>query len=309
MKSNLSELVSIVIVTSGSRDYLWHCLDSVKVQNYLDLEVIVIDNSINSDFSAKIVERFPFIILNSNSQNLYYGVSLNEGIRLSHGKFVLCLNDDVILAQDFISQALKGFLVADNVGMVSGKILRMDGLTLDSTGLFLSIWYSAKERGYGQRDVGRFEKSGFIFGISGCAAFYRKEMLEDIKQGENYFDPGFCMFYEDLDISWRAQNRGWKAYYVPAAKLFHVRGGSLRSVGGLNKSIARRFLDDELHADLIKNRYLTIWKNANPISFFMHLIPIILYDFFAWAFVLFFRPKVAKVFLGNLKCYLRFRFR
>lgn len=309
MRSNSSELVSIIIVTSGSRDYLRHCLDSLKEQSYSDLEVIVIDNSLNSDFSVKISESFPFIKLYSNRKNLYYGASLNKGIGLSHGGFVLCLNDDVVLDKDFISSALKGFLIKDDIGMVSGKVLRMDGLTLDSTGLFLSSWYSAKERGYGQIDTGKFKKSGFIFGVSGCAAFYRKQMLEDIKQGKDYFDPGFRMFYEDLDISWRAQNRGWKAYYVSAAKVFHVRGGSLRSVYGLNKSIARRFLEDELHADLIKNRYLTIYKNANPISFFMHLIPIIFYDFCAWAFVLFFRPKVLRIFLSNLKCYLRFRFR
>ena len=302
MKSSQNILVSIVIVTSGSRDYLWHCLDSVMRQSYSNLEIIVIDNSLDANFSAKIRVSFPFIKLYSNSQNLYYGVSLNKGIGLSHGEFVLCLNDDVVLNQDFICQALEGFLVSDNVGMVSGKILRMDGLTLDSTGLFLSFWYSAKERGYGRIDVGKFEKPGFIFGVSGSAAFYRKKMLEDIKQGQDYFDPNFRMFYEDLDISWRANNRRWKAYYIPAAKVFHVRGGSFRPENGLNKPIARKYLNDELHSDLIKNRYLTISKNATCVAFFMHLVPIIFYDFCAWGYVLFFRTKVVKIFLRNLKC-------
>jgi len=302
MKSSSNILVSIVIVTSGSRDYLWHCLDSVMRQSYPDLEVIVIDNSLNVNLTAKIRASFPFVKLYSNLQNLYYGVSLNKGIALSQGEFVLCLNDDVVLGQDFIFQALKGFLARDNVGMVSGKILRMNGLILDSTGLFLSFCYSAKERGYGQIDVGKFEKSGFIFGVSGSVAFYRKKMLEDIKQGQDYFDPAFRMFYEDLDISWRANNRGWRAYYIPAAKAFHVRGGSLRPENGLDKPIARKYLNDELHGDLIKNRYLTILKNANFASFFMHLLPIILYDFCAWGYILFFRPKVAKIFLRNLKC-------
>ena len=147
MKSSSSILVSIVIVTSGSKNYLWHCIDSVKAQSYPDLEVIVIDNSLNTELSIKIRESFPFLRLYSNPQNLFYGVSLNKGIELSHGEFVLCLNDDVVLGQDFIREALKGFLIKDNVGMVSGKIIRMDGLILDSTGLFLSPWYSAKERG------------------------------------------------------------------------------------------------------------------------------------------------------------------
>lgn len=302
MEKNPKILASIIIVTIGSKDYLSRCLDSVKAQSYPDLEVIVIDNSLKFDSAAKIHESFPFVKFYSNPRNLYYGVSLNRGIGLSHGEFVLCINDDVVLDRDYIRQALKGFLVEDSIGMVSGKILRMDGLTLDSTGLFLSIWYSAKERGYGQIDVGKFERSGFVFGVSGSTAFYRKKMLEEIKQVQDYFDPDFRMFYEDLDVSWRANNRGWKAYYVPAAKAFHIRGGSSRPDCGLDAPIARKYLNDELHYDLIKNRYLAILKNANPVFFLMHLVPIILYDFCAWGYVLLFRPKVAKIFLRNLKC-------
>lgn len=309
MENSANILVSIIIITIGSKDYLSRCLDSVKAQSYPDLEVIVIDNSLKPGSFANIQESFPFIRLYSNPQNLYYGVSLNKGIGLSHGEFILCINDDVVLGQDYIRQALKGFSVKDSIGMVSGKILRMDGSTLDSTGLFLSLWYSAKERGYGRMDTGKFEKSGFIFGVSGSAAFYRKKMLEDIKRGQDYFDPDFRMFYEDLDISWRAHNRGWQAYYIPAAKAFHVRGGSFRPDSGLGAAIARKYLNPELHSELIKNRYLTILKNADPASFFTHLIPIILYDFCAWGYVLFFRPKVIRIFLRNLKVILKFRFR
>ncbi|MFA5199743.1 MAG: glycosyltransferase family 2 protein [Candidatus Omnitrophota bacterium] len=308
MSNNLKVSVSVVIVTSGSKDYLWHCIDSIKAQNYPEIEVIVIDNSLDPNFPAKIRQSFPFISLYSNPQNLYYGVSLNKGIEISHSEFILCLNDDVVLDPDFIRQALKGFLLNDNIGMVSGKILRMDGLTLDSTGLFLSIWYSAEERGYGQIDTGKFEKSGFIFGVSGAAAFYRRKMLEDIKEGRYYFDPAFRMFYEDLDLSWRADNRGWKAYYIPGAKAFHVRGGSFRPDSGLGKPVARKYLNDELHSDLIKNRYLTILKNATFAGFFMHLGAIIPYDLCAWSYVFFFRPKVVKVFLRNLRSFPKIRF-
>jgi GT2 family glycosyltransferase len=308
MKSSSRILVSIIIVTSGSKDYLWHCIDSVKSQSYADLEVIVMDNSLNPDLAAKISQDFPFIKLYSNLQNLYYGASLNKGIGASCGEFVLCLNDDVILERDFIRQALEGFLVKDKVGMVSGKIMRTDGATIDSTELCLSLCYSAKERGYGKKDAGRFNRPGFIFGVSGAVAFYRREMLKDIKQ-DDYFDHRLRMFYEDLDISWRANRRGWRGYYIPAAKALHVRGGSLRADNGLNKPMARKYLNDALHSDLIKNRYLVILKNATPFGFLVHLIPIILYDLCAWSYVMFFRPKVAEILFKELKIYLRSGFR
>lgn len=305
MEDEANKLVSVIIVTIGAKDYLRRCLDSIKQQTYPNPEVIVIDNSLNPDFSAKIREYSPSIKLYSSNQNLYYGASLNKGLGLSRGEFILCLNDDVLLDKGFICEALKGFLVKDSIGMVSGKILRADGLTLDSTGLFLSIWRTAKERGYAKLDQGQFEKSGFIFGVSGAAAFYRRSMLEDIAGQKGYFDPDFRMFYEDLDISWRANNYGWQAYYMPQAKAFHVRGGSFRPDSGLGKPVARKYLNDELHADLIKNRYLAVIKNEAPFNLLLHLAPILLYDLCAWFYILFFRPKVIKIFFSNAGYLLR----
>ncbi len=297
MKDELSKLVSIVIVTIGIKDYLWRCLDSIKAQSYSNLEVIVINNSLDTSSTAKILSYSNLIKVCTSSQNLSYSVALNKGIELSRGEFVLCLNDDVVLDKEFIGQALKGFSVRDNIGMVSGKILRQNGITLDSTGLFLSIWRTAKERGYSRLDSGQFEKSGFIFGVNGAVAFYRKSMLEEIKEGEDYFDSRFRMFYEDLDISWRANKRGWLGYYIPKARAYHVRGGSFRPDSGLGKVVARRYLNDHLHSCLIKNRYLTILKNEDFFSLLLHIIPIILYDLCAWAYLLLFRPRVIKYFL------------
>ncbi|MDD5116445.1 MAG: glycosyltransferase family 2 protein [Candidatus Omnitrophica bacterium] len=297
--------VSIIIVTSGSGDYLKAALASVKEQDYRNQETIVVDNSLNPQLPLAVNSLLPSARVCSNSRNLYYGASQNIGIMMSRGEFVLCLNDDVVLDRSFISQALKGFLLSDEIGMVSGKILRMDGLTLDSAGLFLTASYSAGERGYGRIDSGKFEKSGFIFGVSGAAAFYRRSMLEDIKSRGEYFDPALRMFYEDLDLAWRANKRGWKGYYIPSARAFHVRGGSWRPPRGLNKPVARKYVSDQLHYELIKNRYLVILKNARLFALLLHLLPVLLYDLCAWGYVLAFRPKVAGMFLSSLKSVFR----
>lgn len=187
------------------------------MQSYPGLEVIVIDNSLDRNFNQYIAGNYPFTRLYSNPDNLSYSESLNKGIYLSKGGFVLCLNDDVTLEKDYIKQALKGFVLNPRIGMVSGKILRQDGKTLDSVGLSLSFYRTAREKGYGLKDKGQFERGGYIFGVTGAAAFYRKEMLGDIKEGRDYFDSNFRFFYKDLDIAWRAARAGWKGYYVPQA--------------------------------------------------------------------------------------------
>jgi GT2 family glycosyltransferase len=293
-------LVSIVIVTAGVKDYLKSLLDSLSKQTYPVLETIIIDNSLNPGLKA-----LPgWVKLYRSKENLFYCQALNIGIRDSKGDFILCLNDDVVLDSRFIEEALKGFLIHPRIGMVSGKILRSDKKTLDSTGLYLSIWRTAKERGYGLSDKKQFEKEGYIFGVNGAIAFYRRKMLEEIKIEEQYFDIDYRIFYDDLDISWRAQNFGWKAYYVPGAVAYHARGVTVRQCQGVAKPYARRYLNDELHADLIKNRYLTFIKNEPLPSLILHLPSIILYDFLAWSYVLLLKPAVAKKVFLNIK-YLR----
>jgi GT2 family glycosyltransferase len=294
-------IVSIIVVTCGIKDYASACLESIAAQTYPALETTVIDNSRDPAFARRLRERYPAVKLYSGTENLYYGVSLNKGIEMSRGAYVLCLNDDIVLDRDFIRLALRGFAAGDAIGAVSGKILRAGAKVLDSTGLFLSVWRTARERGYGAPDRGQFDREGYIFGVSGAAALYKKEMLDDIREGAAYFDPSYGMFYEDLDVSWRARRRGWKAYYVPGARAFHVRGGSFRPDTGLGRAFARRYLNDELLCGLIRNRYRTMRKNESAAGFIAHAIPVLAYDLCAWLHVLIFRPKAAEIFFSRAK--------
>jgi len=301
MSAASNKIVSIIVVTCGANDYFKSCLNSLKAQTYPELETIVIDNSLKSNISQEILKNYPFVKLYSSQRNLFYCESLNQGINLSRGDFILCLNDDVILDTRFIEEALRGFCIESKVGMVSGKILRYDGKIIDSTGLFLSPWRTAKERGYGINDMGQFAKEGFIFGVNGAAAFYRRTMLKDLKEGGEYFDADFRFFYEDLDIAWRAKRFGWKGYYIPQALAYHLRGGTARAGSGINKPFARRYLNDNLHADLIKNRYLTIIKNEEWSDLLLSVPCILAYDLVMWTYILFFRPRQIKFFISNLK--------
>ena len=300
MRTN--ETVSVIIVTCGVKDYLRLCLDSIREQAYLDLEIIVIDNSLSQDLKQEIPRHYPEIKLyNLPPNNLFYAEALNRGIKASKGDFILCLNDDVILGKRFIQEALCGFSRDSAVGMVSGKILRSNRITIDSAGLFLTFWRSAKERGYGSRDRGQYNLPGYIFGVSGAVAFYRREMLENIKIDGNYFDADFRMFYEDLDVAWRGNLFGWRAYYYPRAVAYHIRGGTARQTFGAGQPYARRYLSDQLHSDLIKNRYLSIIKNESVLGFLLYLPFILFYDFLICTYVLFFRPRLLKRLFPDLK--------
>ncbi len=264
------------------------------------LDIIVVENSGDLALEGKALVLCPAARVVQAPQGSSYCDLMNTGIGLSRGEHILCLNDDVTLDPAFLENALKGFTLDPRIGMVTGKVLRQDRTTLDTTGLFLGICRTAQERGYGQADRGQFQREGFIFGVCGAAAFYRKTMLDEIREGQDWFDPRYRFFYEDLDIAWRAQRRGWNAYYIPDAVAYHVRGGSIRGNGGQGKPFARKYLSDEMHAALIRNRYRTIMKNETLGGLILHLIPIILYELWAWAYIIFFRPNVVRVFVAEL---------
>jgi GT2 family glycosyltransferase len=299
-----NRLISIIIVTAGKDDYIILLLESIKRQTYPCPEVFIIDNSLNRNLGQGILKDHPFVRLYPQRENILYCQALNIGITQSRGDFILCLNDDIVLEHDFIEKAIQGFDVHPRVGMVSPKILRNDRKSIDSTGLFLGRAYTAVERGYGRKDRGQFGKPGYVFGVNGAAAFYRRAMLDDIKKDEYYFDPAFRIFYEDLDVAWRAQRRGWKGYYLPFAVAYHIRGGTVRHKSGIDKFFAGRYLEDGLLADLIKNRYLTVIRNETLAGFIVRLPFALIYDIIMWGYVLIFRPGVLRKILatpGSLK--------
>ena len=219
-------MISVIIATHNRKDLLKRCLDSVRGQGLRDAETIVVDNA-SADGSVEMVATYySGVRLIRNTRNLLFCKAYNQGIDAAKGSFVLCLNNDAVLHKDYLKEALFAIGSDNKIGMVSGKILRMDKTTIDSTGLFLGRNRKPIERGYGKKDTGQYEEPGYVFGVCGAATFFRKSMLNGLKDEHGYFDERFGMYYEDLDICWRAQNKGWKAYYTPKAIAYHVRGGT-----------------------------------------------------------------------------------
>ncbi|MBU1998882.1 MAG: glycosyltransferase [Candidatus Omnitrophota bacterium] len=287
-----NRLVDLIIVSAGNPNYLNSCLSSALKQILPPSRIIVIDNSNQREISAifkGFQDRVDFFSLDKPSS---YAAALNAGIAISRGDFTLCMNDDAVLEVGYLERAIRGFSIDKNIGMVSGKILRADRINVDSTGLFLSLCRTAYERGYGLKDQGQFRNEGYVFGVSGAVAFYRRQMLESIKNGQEYFDADFGFFYEDLDLAWRAQRSGWKGYYIPEAIAYHIRGSSARKKQGIGKRCARNYIDDALYFDLVKNRWLVIIKNERVLDFLFHLPFIILYDIFTLFHIILFRPKL-----------------
>ncbi|HIC90266.1 MAG TPA: glycosyltransferase family 2 protein, partial [Anaerolineae bacterium] len=249
--------VAVILVNYNAGAALADCLADVFAQTAQPDQVVVVDNA-SHDGSLVALSEFPEVRLQRNPVNRGFAQALNQGIQMTDGEFVLVLNPDVQLSPNFLAEALAAIRADDCIGSVAGKLLQpgTDPPRFDSTGLFLDRRRQTCDRGQGRVDRGQYDQPEEVFAATGAAALYRRAMLNDVAVEGEVFDEDFWLYYEDIDLGWRAQLRGWRCRYVPTAIGWHVRSAADRvrraPPGGINR-IAQR------HA--LKNRYLMLLKN------------------------------------------------
>jgi GT2 family glycosyltransferase len=255
-------MVTVTIVTFNSGRYIAQCLESVLAQDYARKEVIVIDNA-SSDETASILRDFEGRVrVVYNRENVGFAAGQNQAIELSEAEWVLVLNPDVRLMPDFLNMTVAAGGADLTAGSVCGKLLRMSAecempqeRVVDSTGIYFTPSLRHLDRGSEEIDDGRYGEFEYVFGTSGAAALYRREMIDDISIGGEFFDSDFFAYREDADVAWRAQLLGWKCLYTPLAVGYHVR-----TVLPAN----RRVLPAVLNMHSVKNRWLMRIKNMTP---------------------------------------------
>ncbi len=214
-------MISVVVLNYNGLRYLERCLSSLLAQTYSDFEVIVVDNGSSDDSVNYIESHYPQVTVVKNSDNLGFSGGTNVGIARAKGDYILTLNNDTYLDQDFLKHIIKPMLYVDSVGMCASKMIFPDG-RINSTGICLSRSGAAWNRGMFEVDRGQYEASIDIFGPCAGAALYRKKMLEEV----GLFDEDFFLYMEDVDLAFRAKLAGWGCTYVHKAVAFHIHGGT-----------------------------------------------------------------------------------
>ena len=263
-------LVSVTVVTYNSSRFIGHCLDALLAQDYRPLEVMVVDNA-SQDETRQILARYAkHIRLIENDRNAGFAAAQNRAIAGSRGQWILTLNPDVLVQPGFVERLVAAGNVNPRVGVVCGKLLRIaedfkipNDPRIDSTGIYFTPGLRHFDRGWNEPDDGRYSRAEYVFGASGAAALYRREMVADIALDDGFFDPDFFMYREDADVAWRAQLMGWHCVYMPGAVAYHVRSvvpGARPSVPAILKmhSVKNRFLMrvKNMTADLYRRHWL-----------------------------------------------------
>lgn len=218
----MQKSVFVVIPNYNGADMLAPSIESVLKQSHSNLKLIIVDNG-SRDKSKTVIEKY--VKKDSRVQAIYreknYGYTggVNPGIELSlqeHADYVAPFNNDAVAHKDWLKHLVLFLDNHDEYGIAACNLLHDDGKTYDSTGDQYSIWGLPYPRDR-DKPVRKHDTGGDIFGASGGASMYRVDMLHEV----GMFDQDFFAYYEDIDLSFRAQLAGWKVRYVPSSKVFH----------------------------------------------------------------------------------------
>jgi GT2 family glycosyltransferase len=278
-------MVSITIVTWNSAKHLEECFAALELQDYRDLEVIIVDNA-SDDATRECLRKVePKWQVIPNHKNVGFAAGQNQAIRASRGEWILCLNPDVVLSPYFVTRLLSASANHPDVGTLCGKLLRWEPSArqkrqatsadaeleprktniIDSTGIYFTPTMRHLDRGAEEVDRGQYDREQYVFGASGAAALYRRKFINDVSVEGEFFDEDFFAFREDADLSWRAQVMGWKTLYVPGAVAWHVRRVTPER---------RRDLPLVINWHSAKNRFLMRGKNASVWLCWRLLLPV-----------------------------------
>jgi GT2 family glycosyltransferase len=250
--------LSVVIVNWNSRDDLGACLSSLRAQSHQDLQVIVVDNGSTDGSVEMLAADFPEVTLLAETENLGFAEACNRGIAASTEEWVAMLNNDAVAQPDWARELVEAAMAAPPAcGMLQSLLLYLDRPTIvNSTGIELT------RKGQGRdRDIGKVYEPTTqleeIFCATAGAAAYRRTMLEAIRLPSGYFDRDHFLYYEDMDLGWRARLAGWSATYVPRSVVLHKFHGS-----------SRRRDQNWLSMLMEINNLRTLLKNASPALIF-----------------------------------------
>jgi GT2 family glycosyltransferase len=238
----------VVVVTWNRRDLLRSCLQSLTRQQLNQpFEVVVVDNGSDDGTPEMVLREFGSnpafrLKLIRNPDNRGFCAANNQGFAASTSDLIALLNNDAEAEPDWL-RGLAGafedgaFERGHQIGMAASKILVYeDPRRIDKAGHLIYPDGQNRGRGSGELDAGQYDRIEEVLWPDGCAAMYRREMLDEI----GGFDEDFFAYADDAELGLRARIAGWNCIYIPSARVRHHRGATLGVRSGRRLELIER---------------------------------------------------------------------
>jgi len=223
--------VAVVVVNHDAGDTLAGFVASLRAEGAG--EVIVVDNA-SSDGSSDAVDGDPSVRVVRTGANLGYGAGANRGVDATDAELVLVSNPDVSVHPGVLVALAAAFAADPTLAIAGPRILASDGTRYPSARRFptpgvavghslLGVFLPGNRfsRRYRMADLDP-AATAVVDWVSGACFMARRRALEEL----GGFDESYFMYFEDVDLCWRAHRAGWTVAYVPTAVVVHQQGVS-----------------------------------------------------------------------------------
>ncbi|HMQ48418.1 MAG TPA: glycosyltransferase family 2 protein [Saprospiraceae bacterium] len=296
--------LSVIIVNYNVRYFLEQALLAVrKAAAGLEVEVWVVDNHSVDDSVKMVREKFPEVHLIANDTNPGFSIANNQAIVESTGEYVLLLNPDTVVEEDTFELCLQFMDEHPEAGGLGVRMIDGSGKFLpESKRGFPTPWVAfaktfgfsnlfPKSKRFNHYHLGYLDEMEVheIEVLAGAFLMLRRSVLDEI----GLLDESFFMYGEDIDLSYRIIQAGYKNYYFPKTTIIHYKGESTKK-GSLNYVLtfyqamiifARKHFKGEkavlfvwmLKSAIYFRAFLTLCSNFFKKSFFPLLDAIVMY--------------------------------
>ena len=221
--------VAVVVVNFKGIQDTTNCLASLEKQTFKNFTIVAVENGSHDDSVQgfkKLEKKYGDNIHTIyNEANTGFTGGVNVGITWALKKKydgIILLNNDAVVEPDWIEELVKAQR-SKGSGITTGLLLHEHGDTIDSTGDWYSSWGLPFPRNRNDKTENA-PKAEYVFSATGGGSLYTAELLRDI----GLFDQVLFAYYEDIDISFRAQLAGWKIFYTPKAVAYHKQGATTK---------------------------------------------------------------------------------
>jgi len=214
----------IVLDATGGGEMLRACIDSIRSQTIPPREIIVFDNGSPEPI------RMTGPRVSRSETNIGFAEGVNRALQECASPYVAVINNDVVLDRDWLAATRKVLDVDEKAAAVQ-TILRRDAQTIDGAGIDISDG-TYRQAGHGL-PIG--STLPHAWGVSATATLFRRSAI-----GARMFDPRFFAYYEDVELSARLHDDGWRTVVVPVVKATHRGSASASILGSRGRRLRTR---------------------------------------------------------------------
>ncbi len=217
MPSSLS--IAVVVVNWNAGDYLKKCLQSLKTQTLKPARVLVVDNASTDDSINGLGEEFKDYEIIRLKENTGFAFANNLAVKKADNcDWIAFLNPDAFAASDWLEKLAEAVERFPEYASFGSHMLRHESDRIDGTGDVYHVCGSAWRRDHGNQSSSVARETGEIFSPCAAASFIRKDLFVEASG----FDENFFAYFEDVDLAFRLQLKGYGSLYVANAVVEHV---------------------------------------------------------------------------------------